>query len=140
MSIRVVEGFTVVDSISAFDTKEWNNLFPGEIENWHYYRAVEEAGIAGFTYRYFAIIVNNSLRAVVPAFITTYRLDTTVQGSLKRVTSVLVRYFPRLLSIRLLCLGSPVSEICHVGFVPDMTAHQKQTLLADLIDGVKRYA
>lgn len=136
----MVEHCTVVDSVTAFDTKEWNDCFPGEIENWNYYRAVEDAGIAGFAFRYFAVTENNSLRAVVPAFITTYRLDTTAQGSLKRVTSTLVRFFPRLLSIRLLCIGSPVSEVCHTGFAPGTKDGEKQTLLAALIDRVKRYA
>ncbi len=140
MTIAVAEDCTVVESIAAFDTKDWNTCFPGEMENWHYYRAVEEAGITGFAYRYFAVIKNNSLRAVVPAFMTTYRLDTTVQGILKRLTSSLAQHFPKLLSIRLLCLGSPVSEICHVGFAPDVTDSEKAALLATLVDRVKRYA
>lgn len=140
MTIAVTERCTVVESVTAFDTKDWNNCFPRELENWHYYRAVEEAGIAGFAYRYFAVIENNLLRAVVPAFMTTYRLDTTVQGTVKRLTSSLARHFPKLLSIRLLCLGSPVSEICHVGFAPDVTDSEKPVLLAMLVDRVKRYA
>lgn len=140
MSVTLAAHCSVVDSVAAFDAKDWNSCFPGELENWDYYRAIEEAGIAGFTYRYFAVTENDSLRAVVPAFMTTYRLDTTVQGFLKRVTSTLVRLFPKLLSIRLLCLGSPVSEICHIGFAPGVTTSEKSALLCSLIDRMKQYA
>jgi predicted N-acyltransferase len=140
VSVPVAQRYTVIDSITAFDPNEWNNCFPGEIENWNYYRAVEEGRISGFVYRYFAVIENNSLRAVIPAFLTTYRLDTTVQGPFKRVTSALARCFPKLLSIDLLCVGSPVSEICHAGFAPGTTDDEKRTLLAALVGKVKRYA
>jgi hypothetical protein len=35
-------------SIEAFDREEWNALFADELEDWFYYRAVENAGLAGF--------------------------------------------------------------------------------------------
>jgi predicted N-acyltransferase len=71
--------------------------------------------------------------SVVPAFLTEYRLDTTVQGAAKRVTDRLSRRFPKLLSIPLASLGSPVTEACRAGFAPSVAERDKPALLAMLI-------
>lgn len=106
-------------SIDAFAPGDWNRLFPHELEDHAYLRAIERAGLAGFRYLYFTVSEGGRLLAAAPAFITDYRLDTTVQGGLRRVTDTLAKTFPRLLRIPMLSLGSPVSERCRVGFAPD---------------------
>ena len=115
---------TAHHSINAFAPDAWNRLFPRELEDHAYLRAIEHAGLAGFRYLYFAVRDDDRLMAAVPAFITDYRLDTTVQGGLRRVTEALAKVFPRLLRIPMLSLGSPVTERCRVGFAPDSTPEQ----------------
>jgi predicted N-acyltransferase len=130
----------VADSIAAFARDDWNRCFPGALEDWDYLRAVEDAGIAGFTWRYLGVVEGTTLLAAVPAFITSYRLDTTVQGMAKRMTERIARRFPAALSIRLLCLGSPVTETCPLGFAPEVTEHDKSILLAMLIERLTAFA
>ncbi|HEY8229847.1 MAG TPA: GNAT family N-acetyltransferase [Rhodanobacteraceae bacterium] len=115
---------TAHPSIDAFAPDAWNRLFPHELEDHAYLHAVERADIAGFRYLYFAVRDGDRLLAAVPAFVTDYRLDTTVQGGLRRVTETLAKLFPRLLRIPMLSLGSPVTERCRVGFTPDSTPEQ----------------
>ncbi|MGH8113740.1 MAG: GNAT family N-acetyltransferase [Rhodanobacteraceae bacterium] len=112
------------DSIDDFAAADWNRLFPQELEDHAYLHAIERAGLTGFRYLYFAIREGGNLLAAVPAFATDYRLDTTVQGGLRRLTDSLAGVFPRLLRIPMLSLGSPVIERCRVGFAPDATAEQ----------------
>lgn len=130
----------VAESIEVFDRDEWNALFPGELEDWSYYRAIERSSLAGFEWRYFGLRENGRLRAAVPAFITDYRLDTTLSGPLRRVTDAITRRFPRLLRQRLLSLGSPVGEICHLGFAADCTPADQERLLERLLAEVDRHA
>ena len=115
---------TAQPSIDAFTPGAWNRLFPHELEDHAYLRAIEHAGIPGFRYLYFAVREGDRLLAAVPAFATDYRLDTTVQGGLRRATDALAKVFPRLLRIPMLSLGSPVTERCRVGFAPDSTPEQ----------------
>ena len=115
---------TAHPSIDTFAPHAWNRLFPRELEDHAYLRAIEHAGLAGFRYLYFAVRDGDRLLAAVPAFVTDYRLDTTVQGGLRRVTEMLAKLFPRLLRIPMLSLGSPVTERCRVGFTPDSTPEQ----------------
>lgn len=111
-------------SIDAFAPDAWNRLFPHELEDHAYLSAIERAGLAGFRYLYFAVREGDRLLAAAPAFVTDYRLDTTVQGGLRRATEALAKAFPRLLRIPMLSLGSPVTERCRVGFDPDSTPKQ----------------
>ncbi|MGA9334858.1 MAG: GNAT family N-acetyltransferase [Rudaea sp.] len=115
----------VVDSIDAIDRDEWNALFPGELENWSYYRAVEKSGLPGFEWLYFCVRDEYRLCAVVPAFVTDYQLDTTMSGFWRRITDAITRAFPRFLSVRMLGLGSPAAEICHLGFAHDLDAQSR---------------
>lgn len=117
------------DSIDAFAAADWNRLFPQELEDHAYLRAIERAGLSGFQYRYFSVRDGDNLLAAVPAFATDYRLDTTVQGGLRRVTESLVGIFPRLLRIPILSLGSPVTERCRIGYAPGATMEQRMAWL-----------
>lgn len=120
---------TVHPSIDAFAPAEWDRLFPHELEDHAYLRAIEQAGIEGFRYAYFAVRDGDRLLAAVPAFVTDYRLDTTVQGGLRRATEALAKVFPRLLRIPMLSLGSPVSERCRVGYAPESSTEQRAAWL-----------
>ncbi|HJP97290.1 MAG TPA: GNAT family N-acetyltransferase [Rhodanobacteraceae bacterium] len=127
-------------SIDAFAAEDWNRLFPGELEDHAYLRAVERAGLHGFRYLYFAVRDGDRLLAAVPAFVTDYRLDTTVQGRLRRVTRLLARILPRLLRIPMLSLGSPVTERCRVGFAPGAAPEQREACLDAILAQMEKVA
>ena len=120
---------TAHPSIDAFAPDAWNRLFPHELEDHAYLRAIERAGLEGFRYLYFSVRDGDRLQAAVPAFVTDYRLDTTVQGGLRRATEALAKVFPRLLRIPMLSLGSPVTERCRAGFAPGSTPGQRAAWL-----------
>lgn len=73
-------------TIRAIQRSAWNDCFPGALEDWDYYVAVENAAIDDFRWRYLAVYEDGTLVAVAAAFITHYRLDTTVSGAGKRLT------------------------------------------------------
>ncbi len=125
----------VENSIAAFIPEEWNGLFSGELENWSYYRAIECAQLAGFSWLYFGVRVDGELRAVVPAFVTEYPLDTTLEGRLRAIVRSLANAIPALLRPRMLALGSPVGERCHAGFAPDSTQAERLRMLTLILDG-----
>jgi predicted N-acyltransferase len=130
----------VANSIEAFGRDEWNALFPAELEDWTYYRATEQAGLADFRWLYFGVRVDGELRAAVPAFAVDYRLDTTLSGGFKRFADAIKRVFPRLLSQRMLSLGSPVAERCHLGFAANATPEEQRALLEAILAEAERYA
>lgn len=127
-------------SIDAFAADAWNRLFPHELEGHAYLRAIEHAGLEGFGYLYFAVRDGDQLLAAVPAFVTDYRLDTTMQGGARRVAAALAKVFPRLLRFPMLSLGSPVAERCRVGFVPEATPTQRSAWLDAILTHMETVA
>ena len=130
----------LVPSIEAFGRDEWNALFPGELEDWSYYQAVENAQLTGFEWIYVAVWENGRLRAAVPGFVTDYRIDTTLSGPLKRIAAAIARVVPRLLAIPLVSLGSPVGEICHLGFAAECDAAERSRLADALMARLLAFA
>ncbi|MGE5168602.1 MAG: GNAT family N-acetyltransferase, partial [Deltaproteobacteria bacterium] len=109
--------------------------------DWSYYRAVEDSGLADFSWLYFGVRdADGLLRAAVPAFVTDYRLDTTLSGALKRLADWLTRHFPHLLRQKMLSLGSPVSEVCHLGFAPGTTTDEQRRLLGEILARAEAFA
>jgi len=129
-----------LDSIEAVEPSQWNRLFPGELEDWSYLRAIERAQLPGFRFVYFVIRGGARLLAAAPAFLTDYRLDTTVSGALKRVTEATAKLLPRLLRIPMLALGSPVTERCLVGFDAEASASQRARWLSALLTQMETHA
>ena len=119
---------------------EWDSCFQGDPEGWAYYRAVEEAELADFSWVYFAARECDRLIAVAPAFITDYRLDTTIQGRCKVLLQPLMRRVQRLLTLRLVCLGSPLADKCHLGFAPDLSNSRRSEVVDRLLASINAFA
>nr|WP_301298232.1 GNAT family N-acetyltransferase [Pseudomonas rhodesiae] len=118
----------------------WNDCFPGALEDWDYYVAVENAAVEDFQWRYLAVYDNGTLVAVAPAFITHYRLDTTVSGVGKRLTTRLQRLWPGALQLGLYALGSPVAERCDVGFASEVPQVRRPLVLTHLLQAARQDA
>ncbi len=131
---------TAHDSIQDFEPARWNGLFPRELEDHAYLRAIEDSRLPGFRFVYFAVRDGERLLAAVPAFLTDYRLDTTVQGGLRRVTEAVARRLPRLMRIPMLALGSPVTERCRAGFDPAASPDQRAAWLDAILMRMETFA
>ncbi len=74
-----------------------------------------------------------TLVAVAPAFITHYRLDTTVSGVGKRFTERLERRWPGVLTLGLYAIGSPVAERCDAGSSRHVPESRRPLLLKHVL-------
>lgn len=131
----------VHDSIISIGLSAWNACFAEELEDYHYLLAVEQAGVVGFAWRYITIEEHGKVIVAMPAFLTDYPLDTTLEeGMLRRALRRIRAFIPRFLMMKLACLGSPVTENGRVGFHESIPESRKAELLAQLMDGFFHYA
>lgn len=131
----------VLHSLSEVNAQDWNACFANELENYEYLYAVEQAAIKGFAWRYVVAQSHGRMIAAMPAFLTDYALDTTLDdGTLRRTIRRIRKWFPHFLTMKLACLGSPETECGLVGFHPDVLDVDKTPLLAQLIDGFEQHA
>ncbi|MBF0331584.1 MAG: GNAT family N-acetyltransferase [Candidatus Omnitrophica bacterium] len=96
-------------SIDEVAPVAWGSIFPDVPEGYEFYKVVEAAFLDEYTFYYVTIFRGDQIVCLVPAFVTTFALDTTVKGPLKSFTGSLRRRFPRLLDVKILIAGSPLS-------------------------------
>lgn len=106
-------------SAAKFEEAIWDKLLLNDAESYRYHLAFEVSNVAGFKSGYIAVKRRGVVVCLAPYFITDYRLDTTVQGRLKHLLNKISQFAPKLLSLRLLCVGSPVTDSCKIGLSKD---------------------
>ena len=98
------------------DAADWQRLLPNCLEAYHYHLAFDLGHIAAFKTGYISVLKDAEVVCIAPIFITDYALDTTVQGTMKTFTRTLSKWLPRLMTLRLLCVGSPVTDSAQIAY------------------------
>lgn len=109
------------------DEAAWQGLMQDSLEGYRYHLAFESGKVSGFKTGYISVSKAGVSVCIAPIFITDYALDTTVQGSIKTFTRHLSKWLPKLMTLRLLCVGSPVTDSAKIGYSKD------QPLSAELV-------
>ena len=131
----------IVASVADIDAAAWDACLPGEAECHAYYVACETAAAAsGIGLRMAAIVVEaeGEIVAVAPFFRLNYRLDTPLQGRMRRLGDALFRHLPGLVTLKALCVGSPYAERCHLGFAARLDAAGRAAAFACVADALQR--
>jgi hypothetical protein len=130
----------IVAGVHALDRAGWEALFPEEVESYAYYEACESAGHTGYTLSAVAVFSGGRMVAAAPLFQIDFRLDSSLQGRLRPLGAWLVRHLPGLMVLRVLGLGSPLAERCHIGLAPDLDPIAREQVLATLLAAVDEQA
>ena len=130
----------IIETLRNIPAESWNACFANEVENYEYLLSIEEAGLKGFSWCYATAWQGSLLLAAMPAFLSDYALDTTLQGTSKKITSAIASAFPNLLKVKLACLGSPCTEAGIIGFHPQLNVAEKEQLSHAMVAGFERYA
>lgn len=130
----------ILQTLRDVGSLSWNKCFLGEVENYEYLSAIEEAGIKGFSWSYVTAWEHGVLVAAMPGFITDYALDTTLQGTCKKITSSISSAFPNLFKLKMACLGSPCTEAGIAGFRPQLKMTDKRMVLRAMALEFERFA
>ena len=124
---RIVEPLEalVAHSIEELDRSEWDSLFPGELENWNYLRALERAALEPCDPVHFAIRSSGRVVAAAPGFVGRRALAEPWRGKFRGQW--------RHARDRMLVLGSPLSAASRIGFAAHATAAEKTRLLERIL-------
>jgi Acetyltransferase (GNAT) domain len=83
---------------------------------------------------------DGEVAAVSPVFRTAYRLDTSLPASLRRPLAWLERFNPRMVTLPVLGLGSPLMDRCPVGFRGCAPASERVEVFSRLLDAIESEA
>src|SRR5262245_16769863 len=90
---------TLHSSIQAIPQEVWDDMLPGDPESYEFYQAVEPTPPPGFRLGAISVSQGDQILAVAPTFEVDYRLDTPLQGGLRRITNWLHARVPGLMSL-----------------------------------------
>lgn len=111
-------------SFAAIPRDAWERMLPGEPENADFYRVVEHVPPPGFELGAIAGFDGTTMVAAAPLFRVAYRYDTPLQGRMRQIGDWIHAHFPRLISLPVIGIGSPMSDNCAVGFAPELSASE----------------
>ena len=120
-------------SIAEIGRDAWEACARGGLEGFDYLAAVEAAGLPGFEQRYILILDQGRPLAAAPAFITDYRLDTTLSNLGRRMIGLARRLSPRAFTVRMACLGSPCTEDAGLVFAAGVAPARRAEALGLLL-------
>lgn len=132
-----------VCSIAEIDAHAWDACLPGEAESHAYYRACDAVAAesdVGLRMAAACVEEGGEVVALVPFFRLDYRLDTPLQGRLRAAGDALFRHAPGLVTLKVLCVGSPYAERCHLGFSPKLDAAGRRVAFQALAGVLDRQA
>jgi hypothetical protein len=127
----------ITAGIGTLSETDWNTCYPYEAEGWRYYRACEMRAVPGVALAAVEVRDDAGLVAAAPLFQLSYRLDTPLQGRLRSLAEAVSRRFPSLTEWRMLAVGSPYADRCHIALRPDLTEGQRNAALAALVRAVE---
>lgn len=124
-------------SAAKYSEITWQRLLPNSLEGYGYHLAFDLGKVTGFKTGYVSLLKAGTVVCIAPIFITDYALDSTVQGSMKVLTQQLSKWIPSLMNVRLLCVGSPVTDYAQIGFFKDQPLDAEMIkVLCEKLDGV----
>lgn len=121
----------IIDSISKINRPDWDSTFGQMLQGYDFYRAVEESNLEGFSFYYILIYEGEKLLLIAPVFVSDFNLDIAVSGIAHKLIQGARKAIPRLLILKTLFCGSPISENGALGISKE--AQEKDTLLFELI-------
>lgn len=127
----------IASGIGALSEAEWSACYPDDAESWQYYRACEERAVPGVALGAVEVRDTAGLAAAAPLFQLSYRLDTPLQGRLRGLAEAVSRRLPSLTEWRMLGVGSPYADRCHIALRPDLTEGQRDAALVALVRAVE---
>ncbi|HEY7646199.1 MAG TPA: GNAT family N-acetyltransferase [Hyphomicrobiales bacterium] len=127
----------IVSGVGALSRAEWSQCYPQDAEGWPYYQACEMQGVPGVALAAVEVRDGAGLAAAAPIFQLSYRLDTPLQGRLRSLADMVARRLPSLTEWRMLGVGSPYADRCHVALRPGLTGAERDAALAALVRAVE---
>ncbi len=131
---------TICQRICDITRDDWERCQKGEAEGYDYYTACEKLTHSAYHHSAVKVEFQNKIVAVAPLFTLRYRLDTPLQGKLRQISNIIFKYLPHLLSLKVLGLGSPLAERCHLGFAPELDVQQQNYAVTAILNALKKHA
>jgi len=94
--------------IEEIPLEDWNKVYPKVLENYHFFKTLDEANFEQFSFYYIIIYEQDTPVAATSIFSMHFALDMMVKGLLKVFLNFIKKLTPNLLSPKVLICGLPM--------------------------------
>ncbi len=130
----------VHSSIAEIPKDAWDRMLPGEPEGWVYYKAAEDVGLQSFKLGALSVEENGRIIAAAPIFQVQYRIDTPLQGRLRKARQWIFEHAPRLVNLPVIGLGSPMADNCTLALAPELGQEEQCAALEAMLAKLRELA
>jgi predicted N-acyltransferase len=100
----------VTKRICDIPRADWEKVYPDVLENYGFYRNLDESDTGQFAMRYIIAYKRGVPVAATTFFLLNYSLDTSINGPLRRVTNSIKKRLPNIFSIKAVVCGMPIGQ------------------------------
>ena len=100
----------VIRKIEDIPAAAWNRVYPDILESYDFLRTLDELHLEQFSFYYILVYERKALVGAATCFLLNYSLDTSVNGSLRRLSNRIKRYTPNIFSIKTFVRGMPIGQ------------------------------
>jgi len=100
----------VFRKIEEISPQDWNIVFPRALENYHFFKSLDESNFDQFKFFYIMVYDSGTAVGAAPCFLMRFPFDITVQGPLKTFLAFLKKPFPNILNPKVLVCGLPMGQ------------------------------
>ncbi|MDP2941230.1 MAG: GNAT family N-acetyltransferase [Candidatus Omnitrophota bacterium] len=100
----------ITRKIADIPAQDWYSVFPKALENYYFFKSLDESAFEQFTFFYILVYDNGVPVGAASCFLMRFPFDSTVQGPLKVILGWVKRLLPHILSPRVLLCGLPMGQ------------------------------
>ncbi|MDO8661883.1 MAG: GNAT family N-acetyltransferase [Candidatus Omnitrophota bacterium] len=98
----------IVKKIEEITQEEWESVYPKTLENYYFFKTLDESSFDQFSFSYILVYENNTLVGCTSCFIMDFHLDIAVSGLLKLFFRSVKKAFPGIINPKVVICGVPM--------------------------------
>lgn len=108
----------VVSKIDEIPQNTWESIFPKVLENYHFFKSLDETSFDQFSFFYIIVYDNDIPIGCTSCFLMNFPLDIAVNGPLKIFFNSIKKIVPNIFNFRVLMCGLPMGP-GRIGIIRD---------------------
>ena len=98
----------IVSRIEDLLSQEWNSVFPKVLENYNFFKTLDESSFEQFKFFYILVYQGDVPIGAATCFLMDFPLDISVAGPLKKLTDGIKKILPGLINPKVVVCGMPM--------------------------------
>lgn len=100
----------VFRKIADITPEEWNKIFPAVLENYYFFKSLDESDFEQFKFYYILVYEGGMVVGATSCFLMKYPLETTASGWVRKVLETAKKMLPAFFNLKILICGLPMGR------------------------------